>query len=74
MLKNPIPMIGVLEDFERFLLQGIGQIYNFGVGDEEGMETNKPAKYFFKLLPVTKEAVNMYALYDDEFRKDWAIK
>ena len=74
MLKNPIPMIGVLEDFERFLLQGIGQIYNFGIGDEEGMETNKPAKYFFKLLPVTKEAVNMYALYDDEFRKDWAIK
>ena len=74
MLKNPIPMIGVLEDFERFLLQGIGQIYNFGIGDEEGMETNKPAKYLFKLLPVAKEGVNMYALYDDEFRKDWAIK
>ena len=74
MLKNPVPMVGVLEDFERFLLQGIGQMYNFGIGDEEGMKANRPAKYLFKLLPVAKEGVNIYALYDDEFRKDWAIK
>ena len=74
MLKNPVPLIGVLEDFERFLTQGIGQVYNFGIGDEEGMEKNKPAKYLFKLLPITKEGLNFYALYDDEFRKEWAIK
>jgi hypothetical protein len=74
MLKNPVPLIGVLEDFERFLTQGIGQVYNFGIGDEEGMEKNKPAKYLFKLLPITKEGLNFYALYDDEFRKEWAIR
>jgi hypothetical protein len=74
MLKNPVPMIGVLEDFERFLTQGVGQVYNFTIGDEEGMEKNKPAKYLFKLLPITKEGLNFYALYDDEFRKEWAIK
>lgn len=74
MLKNPVPIVGFLEDFERFLTQGIGQVYNFGIGDEEGMESNKPAKYFFRLLPITKEGLNFYALYDDEFRKEWGIK
>ena len=74
MLKNPVPIVGVGEDFERFLTQGIGQIYNFAASDEEGMDKNKPAKYLFKLLPITKEGLNFYALYDDEFRKEWAIK
>jgi hypothetical protein len=74
MLKNPVPMVGFFEDFEKFVTQGIGQVYNFGVGDEEGMKSNKPAKYFFKILPVTKEGLNFYALYDEEFRKEWAIK
>lgn len=74
MLKNPVPMIGFMEDFERFLTQGVGQVYNFTTGDEEGMKENKPAKYFFKLLPITKEGLNFYALYDEEFRKEWAIR
>ena len=74
MLKNPVPMVGFFQDFERFVEQGIGQVYNFSIGDEEGMKSNKPAKYFFKILPVTKEGLNFYALYDDDFRKEWAIK
>lgn len=74
MLKNPVPMVGFMEDFERFLTQGIGQVYNFAADDEEGMKENKPAKYFFRILPITKEGLNFYALYDDEFRKEWGIK
>lgn len=74
MLKNPVPLVGFMEDCERFLTQGIGQVYNFSTGDEEGMESNKPAKYFFRVLPITKEGLNFYALYDDEFRKEWGIK
>jgi hypothetical protein len=74
MLKNPVPMVGFLEDFERFLVQGIGQMFAFAISDEDSMDKNKPAKYFFKLLPITKEGMNFYALWDDEFRKEWAIK
>jgi hypothetical protein len=31
-------------------------------------------KYFNKMIPVAKQAQDIFALFDKEFRTDWGIK
>jgi hypothetical protein len=37
------------------------------------MEKNHPLKYLGRILPITKEAIDMYGLFDDDFRKEWGL-
>jgi hypothetical protein len=72
LVKVPLPVIGLAEDFMRFTShitqEVIGQAFN-----EEWAEKAKPSKYFFRMVPIAKEAMLMQAAYDDEFRKEWGI-
>lgn len=74
MLKNPVPMMSLLRDTESMFKHTLGQVYGFGLGDEDIMDDYKPAKYFGKLVPIFKEGINTYALFDDDFRKEWDIR
>ncbi|HEY4062322.1 MAG TPA: PD-(D/E)XK nuclease family protein [Puia sp.] len=74
MLKNPIPLVGLLTDFEKFGTQTIGQIYGFALQDDVIMEKNHPFKYLGKIMPITKEAISTYGLFDDDFRKSWGLQ
>ena len=74
MLKNPVPMMGLLNDTERMFTTSVGQIYGFATNDEEIMKENKPAKYIGKMIPIFKEGMTTYAMFDDDFRKDWDIR
>lgn len=72
LVKSPLPVIGLAEDFIRFTSaitkEVVGQAFN-----EEWAEEAKPSKYFFRMVPIAKEAMLMQAAYDDEFRKEWGI-
>lgn len=73
MLKNPIPLVGLLTDFEKLGTQTFGQIYGFAIQDDQIMTKNHPFKYLGKVMPITKEALSMYGLFDDDFRKSWGL-
>jgi hypothetical protein len=72
-IKNPLPVVGLLNDFRKLGTQTIGQIYGFAIQDDELMEKMHPLKYWGKLLPITKEAIEMYGMFDDDFRKSWGL-
>lgn len=72
--KSPLPVIGLAEDFFRFMgnvaKESGGQLFS----NEDWTESAKPAKYFFKMVPVAKELMLIHATYDDDFRKEWDIR
>jgi hypothetical protein len=72
--KSPLPVISLAEDMFRFVgavtKEAGGQI----IGDEDWTESAKPLKYFTKMVPVAKEAMVIFATFDEDFRKDWDIR
>jgi hypothetical protein len=74
LVKSPLPVVGLAEDFYRFSGAMAKQGYGFATSNDKMMKSAQPSKYFFRMFPVTKEAMLMMAAYDDQFRKDWNIK
>jgi hypothetical protein len=74
LMRSPLPVVSLAEDMVRFLgalnKEAAGQL----VGNKDWTESAKPLKYFTKMVPVAKEAMLLFATYDDDFRKDWGIK
>lgn len=74
LVKSPLPIVGLAEDFFRFSGAVAKEAAGAVSGSEKLQESAKPAKYFFKMVPVAKEAMLVMASHDDEFRKEWGIK
>lgn len=74
MIKSPVPMMGLLGDAESLITDTIGQGVGFLSDDYDRMDKNHPLKYLAKLLPITKELQSTYALFDDDFKREFAIK
>lgn len=74
LVKSPLPIISLAEDFYRFIGAIFKQGWGFASGDDEVMDSAKPLKYFYRIMPITKEVVQMRAIFDDDFRKEWDIR
>jgi hypothetical protein len=74
LVKNPIPVVGLAEDFFRFTGNVLEEVYGRATGNEELTKKAKPLKYLFRALPVAKEALLIMAAFNDEFRKEWDIQ
>lgn len=74
LVNKPLPMAGLAEDFFTFTGASLKQGYGFITNDEDMLDAAKPAKYFSKMLPIFKEGIQMRAIFDDDFRKDWGIR
>jgi hypothetical protein len=74
LVNTPIPAVGLAEDFFRFTGALTKQGYGFVINDDDKMDDAKPAKYFFKMMPLFKEGIQIRAIFDDDFRKDWDIR
>lgn len=74
MLKSPVPVLGLLGDTERFLEDSIGQTWGFMSDNDTRMDDNKPLKYLNKILPIAKELQSTYAMFDDDFRREFDIR
>ena len=74
LVNKPLPVVGLSEDFFKFVGATFEQSYGFVLNDEDILEDAKPAKYLSKMLPIFKEGVQMRAIFDDDFRKDWDIR
>lgn len=71
LLKSPVPVVGLLTDFEKLITNSFGQLWGFSIGDEDIQNKNHPMKYLLKSFPITKEAVTTAAIFDDDFRTSW---
>lgn len=74
LVKTPLPIIGLAEDLYRFTGASIKQGWGMARGDSDLMDDAKPLKYLYRIMPITKEAVQMTAIFDDDFRKEWDIR
>lgn len=74
LIKRPLPIITLAEDLQRFTTSSVKQGWGFASGDAEMMDNAKPLKYLYRIMPITKEAVQMRAIFDDDFRKEWDIR
>ena len=74
LIKTPFPIVSLAEDFFRFIGAVGKQGYGFFSGDGDMMDGAKPLKYLYRMMPITKEAVQMTAIFDDDFRKEWDIR
>lgn len=74
LVKSPFPIVKLVQDVQNFVLdlgqEGIGQV----IGSEELKKGAQPTKYFFNILPITKEALIWGATLDEDFRKEFDIK
>jgi hypothetical protein len=73
-VNKPLPVVGLGEDFYRFLKAFTVEIAGDISGNEDWSKSAKPTKYFFKMVPVAKEGMLVFAVFDKDFRKDWDIK
>jgi hypothetical protein len=74
LIKSPLPLLGFLDNLSNFFEHSFGQTMGFALSDEEAMKENYPAKYFLKTFPIAKVGVDVGALFDDAFRKEFGIK
>lgn len=74
LVNAPVPMIGLATDMLAFTKAISKEVVGQAVGSEEWTKEAKPAKYFFRMVPIAKEAILLQATFDDDFRKDWDIK
>ena len=74
LVNKPLPVIGLANDFIYFSNNVFKEGYGFVTNDEDLQERAHPLKYASKLMPILKEGVNIRAVFDDDFRKDWGVK
>jgi hypothetical protein len=74
LVNSPIPAVGLADDFLRFSGALTKQGYGFVTNDDDIMDGAKPAKYLAKMFPIFKEGIQMRAIFDEDFRKDWGIR
>lgn len=79
LIKNPLPVMSLVGDIERFLSHFVKEIWNQGqqlfTGDEqEDLDKAQPTKYFAKLFPISKEVIYWMAVFDEEFAKEYDIR
>ena len=73
-VNNPLPFLGLTQDFSNFLDATKDEIFGQYADDEEAMKKAQPMKYFYKMFPVGKEALLIFAAFDDDFRKEYDIR
>jgi len=74
LLKSPAPVTGLLEDMYNFFGHSSKQLMGFALSDEKTMKNAHPIKYFNKMLPGVKVAQDMFAIFDDDFRKEMGLR
>ena len=73
LVKSPIPVVGLAEDMIRFTGNLTQEIAGQLSGNKKWIKSAHPEKYFFRMVPVAKEAMTLGAAFDDDFRRDWDI-
>lgn len=73
LVKSPLPVIGLAEDLTRFSTNMGKEMYGAAF-DQEVQDKAKPSKYFFRMVPIAKQSLDVMATLDDDFRKEWDIR
>lgn len=75
---NLIPAIGVVTDATRFVNHFTRQVTGFDITDpeksfEDVQRDAQPIKNLAKMFPVSKSLINYWAMFDEEFAKEYDI-
>lgn len=73
-LNNPLPFLGLTQDLSNFMDASKDELFGQFMDDNEAMKKAQPMKYFYKMFPVGKEALLIFAAFDDDFRKEYDIR
>ena len=75
---SAFPVLGLATDLIKFTKHTTMELTGLDISHpektyEEVLRDARPLKYGAKLFPITKEFINYFALFDDEFAKEWDI-
>jgi hypothetical protein len=68
------PAISLLTDAQKLLTSGVKDAYHWSIGDEHGMKTIHPTKYFLKSLPIVNQVAGYTAIFNHDFAKQLGIE
>jgi hypothetical protein len=68
------PAAELLLEVQRFLGSSMTKAFDLAIGNEAAADKQHPAKYFFKMMPITKELVNYIAILNEDFAKKYDIR
>jgi hypothetical protein len=68
------PAVGILVEFQRFFTSVIEKLFFNLIDDEEKAAKIHPSKYVFRMLPITKEAIQYLAIFNDDLAKEYGIR
>lgn len=74
LVKSPLPIVGLATDFMSLVKASTKELYGTAVDDEDLTDDAKPMKYVGRMLPIIKEGLQMRAIFDDDFRREWDIR
>lgn len=74
LIKNPVPAIGLAEDFVKFTNAFSAKAFGEITGNQKIIDSAQPSKYFLNMVPVAHQLMLFIAAQDDDFRKEWGIK
>lgn len=75
---NLLPAIGVVTDVKRFITHFAMEITGFDISDpnksfDDVRESAQPIKNLAKMFPVSKSLINYFAMFDEDFAKEFDI-
>ncbi len=77
-LSGGIPAIGIFKDISRFTSHFTKEITGFDYSNplrtsEEVRKNAQPIKNSMKLFPISKSFVNYFAIFDEDFAKEFDV-
>jgi hypothetical protein len=74
LIKSPVPITGLFTDLYNLGENTMTELWGLGTENKKLIDESHPMKYFNKLVPVVRQAQDIFALFNDDFRKSWGIK
>jgi hypothetical protein len=74
LLKGGFPMVSLLNNYEKFIVNFGKEMYGIAFENEEYVEKNNVIKYLMKSFPVSNQALSLLPMFSPELAKDLGVK
>lgn len=73
-----MPALSIIDDFDKFVDHTVMEVTGLDVSDpsipyDKVKKKAKPVKYFYKMFPGFRSAINYGAIFSDEFAKEYDV-
>ena len=71
---KPLPVFSLITDSTRVVRELSLEVFGMTFDNEEWVDSAKPAKYIFRMFPISKEVISYIPIIDPELGKEMGIQ